>query len=94
MTEILDNTDFVPSDPAIRKQVKDAILEAAGLKRLQQDKADQIKDIVDMLYDDHGIPKKTSRKAIMIVHKDNYAETTVENTMLEVFMENVEIVNN
>jgi uncharacterized protein (UPF0335 family) len=93
MTDLLD-TDFVPSDPAIRKQVRDAIFEAAGLKQIQKDKGDQIKDIVDMLYDDHGIPKKTSRKAIMIAFKDNYQETTVENSMLEVFVENVGIVNN
>ena len=91
MTDILD-TNFVPSDPADRKKVRDAIYDAAGLKQIQKDKAAQVKDIVDYLHATYDIPKKTSRKAIMVTFKDNYNETTVENTMLEVFVENVGLV--
>lgn len=88
MTELLD-TDFVPSSEDDRKRIKTAIEEASGLKQIQKDKADQIKDIVDFIHDEWSIPKKLIRQMINTFHKNNYPETTTESAMFEVLYENV-----
>ena len=88
MTELLD-TDFVPHSEDDRKRIKDAVLEASGLKQIQEDKADQIKDIVDFIHTEWAIPKKLIRQMITTFHKNNYPETTTDAAMFEVLYENV-----
>lgn len=88
MTDLLD-TDFVPHSEDDRKRIRDAVQEASGLKQIQKDKADQIKDIVDFIYSEWAIPKKLVRQLITTFHKQNYPETTTEAAMFEVLYENV-----
>lgn len=88
MSELL-NTDFLPSDPADRKRIQDAVEEASGLKQIQKDKADQIKDIIDFLYDEFSIPKKISRQMVNTFHKDNYSDVSREHTVFEVTYETI-----
>lgn len=87
MVDIID-TDFLQLSADDRKKVKDAIDEACGLKRIQQDKTEQIKDIIEYI-SEYGIPKKLARQAINIRFKDNYMETTTEASHLELFYETV-----
>ena len=88
MTKLLD-TNFVPSNPADREKIKSCIIDASGLRQIQKDKADQIKDIVDFLFTEYAIPKKLIRQMITTYHKDNYPEQTTESAMFEVLYENV-----
>ena len=87
MTEIMDS-DFVQLNADDRKKVKDAIDEACGFKRIQQDKAEQIKDTIDYIAD-FGVSKKLARQAINIRFKDNYTEMTADASHLELFYETV-----
>lgn len=84
----MTNIDFTQLNAVDRKKVKEAIEEGAGLMRIQKDKGEQIKDIIDMMTE-FGISKKLGRQAITIHHKDNYAETTQANAVLELLMETV-----
>lgn len=88
MTELLDTT-FIPSSPDDRKKIKDAIIEASGLKQMQKDKGDQIKDIIDYVHSEYHIPKKLIRQTINTFWKQDYAEATRESAMFELFFENV-----
>lgn len=83
------DTSFVPTDPEDKKRIKDAIIEASGLKQIQKDKTDQIKDIVDFIHSEYGIPKKIIRKMIVTFHKQTYIEETTQSTIFEVLYENV-----
>ena len=88
MTEIIDAENYIPSSPDDRKKIKEAIIEASGLKQRQKDLSDQIKDIVDFIHD-FGVPKKVARSMINTYHKNNYNEVTVEAALFEVAYENI-----
>lgn len=87
MTDILDE-DFVQLNPDDRKRVREAIDEACGLKRLQQDKAEQVKDCVEAI-SGYGIPKKLARALINTRFADNYVEKTAEASHFELYYETV-----
>ena len=82
MIELMD-TNFIPQDDHNRKRLKDAILEACGLKQLQKDKADQIKDISDFVKDEFGMPKAIFRDLVNIRFKGTYNEYTANSSAVE-----------
>lgn len=88
MAELLD-TDFLPSTEADRNKVRDAIVEACGLKQIVADKNEQIKDVIDYLHAEFEIPKKISRQMINTHFKDNYVDVTRTNTVFEVVYETI-----
>jgi hypothetical protein len=86
MAELLD-TDFLPSSEDDRKRVRDAVIEACGLKQIVKDKNEQIKDVVDYLHSEFEIPKKIGRQMINTHFKDNYIDVSRTNTVFEVVYE-------
>jgi hypothetical protein len=82
MSELLD-TNFIPQDEHDRKRLKDAILEACGLKQIQKDKADQIKDISDFVKDEFGMPKKVFTSLCNIRFNNAYIEYTANSSAVE-----------
>lgn len=90
--KMTNNTDLnftVPSNSVDRKKIKDALNEACGLKQMISDKQGQIKDIVDYIYTDYQIPKKTVRKMINTRFKHNYPEVSAESALFEVAYETI-----
>lgn len=86
MAELLD-TDFLPQTEDGRKKVRDAVIEACGLKQIVKDKNDQIKDIIDYMHSEHNIPKKIARQMINTHFKDNYLDVSRDHTVFEVAYE-------
>jgi hypothetical protein len=88
MSELLD-TSSVTFNADERKRIRDAINEAAGLKQIQKDKADQIKDIVDMLSKTYNLNKRDIRWAITTRFKDNYLEESADFAKREYLYEGI-----
>ena len=88
MTKILDE-DFVQLNPDQRKRLREMIEEACGYKRLQQDKAEMVKEIVANAHETFGVPKKLMTKMITLHHKDSYIEESTEHEHMELYYESV-----
>lgn len=93
MTEIID-TSFIPSNPADKQRIRLAIQEAAGLKQMQKDKGDQIKDIVDTFCEEFNMSKRLFRKMITIQFKGNYSEEAALSAAQEIAWESIMETNN
>ena len=67
---------IIPSSPADRKKIRDAMNEIShSYTRIAAEK-DFIKEAIDVLEDDHDLPKKYLRKVATAYHKQNITETT------------------
>ncbi len=93
MTKIDDSSFSLPSDPAIRKKIRDVFYEIAGAKQFIQDKNEYIKDCVAVLHEEHHIPKKLIGKIAKIVFDHNYDEITEEHSMIETIYDGVMDIN-
>lgn len=86
MSENLENFTM-PSSPADRKRIKDALHEIAGALQFIKDKRSFIKDVVEDISKSYDIPKKIVSKAATTLHKHNYDDVTQESTTFEIFYE-------
>jgi hypothetical protein len=82
--------DFtVPSDPAVRKKIRDAIHEASGALQFIADKREFMKDIAAGVEEEYGVPKKVFNKMVKTFHKQSYAVVVQEDTQFQLFYENI-----
>lgn len=79
----------LPSNPADRKKIRDAFYEISGAHQFIKDKREYIKDVVVMLHETYGMPKKLIPKIAKIVFEHNYAEVAEENSTLELIFESI-----
>lgn len=83
----------VPSSPADRKAIKDALQEISNsLTRIEAER-DMIKDILQAVQDNQKVPKKYVRKLAKIYHKQNYTEVQQEQDDLETLYETVAVTS-
>lgn len=83
----------VPSSPADRKAIKDALQEISNsLTRIEAER-DMIKDILQAVQDNQKVPKKYVRKLAKIYHKQNYNEVQQEQDDLETLYETVAVTS-
>ena len=74
-----ENIDFVlPSNPADRKKIKDALYEMAGALQFIEDKRQFINDVATDLKENFDLPKKVVTKLARTLHKGNYSDVTAE----------------
>ena len=88
MSDLID-TSFIPSMPDERKKMFSCITEAAGLKQIQQDKGEQINDIISYMHEEWNVPKKQARKMINTYFKGNYQEVAAESAAFELYWETI-----
>lgn len=87
--------DFVlPSSPADRKKIKDAIYEISGQMQQIADKRSNITDTKKWLKEEFGLPPKITGKMAKTVFDANYAEVQQESTVFELAFENLFETNN
>lgn len=90
MTDELDGMDVViPSNPADRKRIKDALHEIVGCYQFIDDKKSYIKDVLDTLKENYDIPKKIATKMARTMHKHNYQDVSNESTTFELLYETI-----
>lgn len=85
----MTDTSFIPSSEDDRKRVKEAVAEGSGFLQRIDDYKSQITDIVNMLHDNFGIPKKQGRLMIKTHYKQNYLDVSTESTVFEVLYETI-----
>jgi uncharacterized protein Yka (UPF0111/DUF47 family) len=71
------------SDKNQRIKIKEALYEIVGALTFIEDKRDYIKDVLDMLKETYGLPKKYSSKLAKGLHKNKIAEIVSEVKDLE-----------
>jgi len=85
-----ENNDYtVPSDPAIRKRIRDAVSEASAVQQKIDDYKAALKDIVEVAKTDLEVPKKTFTKMVKTFHKQEYAAVRYDNEVFQEFYETV-----
>jgi hypothetical protein len=72
--------DFtLPSDPAARKKIKDAIYEMAAVTQEISDKRSYITDTKKMLKEEFSMPPKIASKMAKTVHEHNFRDVVAES---------------
>ncbi len=79
----------VPSDPAIRKKIRDAVAEASAILQMIDDRKEQMKDIVNMAKDDLEVPKRTFNRMVKAFHKQSYVDMVQDDNTFQLFYENI-----
>lgn len=68
----------MPSSPADRKKIKDALHEMCGAMQFMEDKREFMKDVADSLKEQFEIPKKITMKMARTLYKNNYGDVSNE----------------
>lgn len=89
MSVVNTNVAKIPTDPAQRKKVMDALIEfSASLTRMDAER-DLQKGILEKMQEDFEIPKKPGRKLAKIYHKQNFVEIKEAQEELETLYETI-----
>jgi len=65
---------MMPSNPADLKKIDTALQQISDSKTRIEAEQEHIKDVVQAIYDDHGLPKKLIRQLAKVWHMRNFAE--------------------
>ena len=84
----------LPSTPADRKRLKDAMQEISNSYLRQEAEREFVKEAIISLEEDIGIPKKYLGKMARIYHKQNVSEIVSEIEEIEALLEVIEIDGN
>jgi len=79
----------IPSDDETKKRIRDALVEISNSMTRMDAERDLIKNILQDVDDDTGVPKKYIRKMARIYHKQNLNEVKAENDDVETLYETV-----
>lgn len=72
--------DFtMPSNPADRKKIKDALYEMSGALQFIDDKRVYMKETAAILEENYALPKKVAMKMARTIFKDNYSDVSAES---------------
>lgn len=76
--------DFtLPSNPADRRKIKDAIYEISGQMQEIKDKRSYISDTKKMLKEEFGLPPKIATKMAKTVFEHNFQDVIAESETFE-----------
>ena len=85
-----DSVQFtLPSNPADKKKIRDALYEMAGIKQMIKDQREAYKGLVESLENDYQIPKKLIAKVAKIVEDHNFDTISEEHSAIEYLYEGV-----
>lgn len=89
MSKQEDENYTVPSDPAIRKAIRDAIQEASAQMQMVSDRKEAIKEIAANVEETYNVPKKVFNKLAKVFHQQSYANVVHEDEVFQLFYENI-----
>lgn len=92
MSQAQSSNIVIPSSPADRKAIKDALQEISNSLTRMEAERDLIKDILQTVQDNQSIPKKYVRKLAKIYHKQNFSEVQQEQDEVETLYETVTVL--
>lgn len=85
-----EQNDFtVPSDPEVRKRIRQAVAEASAQLQMIDDRKEALKAIVEMVKEDLEVPKKTFNKMVKAFHNQSYPAIVQENEVFQAFYDNI-----
>ena len=93
MSQVQTSNIQIPSSPADRKAIKDALQEISNSLTRMEAERDLIKDILQTVQDNQNIPKKYVRRLAKIYHKQNFSEIQQEQDDVETLYETVTVVS-
>lgn len=88
-----DSTLIIPSNPADRKKIKDAVIEISGAMQFIEDKKSYIKDVLTNMNEQFKIPKKVLSKMAKTYHNNEYSEVICEAQEFETAYELIMAIN-
>ena len=80
---------IIPSSPADRKKIMDAMNEVSACKTRIEGEREYIKETIDMLSKDFKIPKKHLNRLAKVIHKQNFAEEQSQDEEFQTLVEAV-----
>lgn len=84
-----DNSFTVPSDPEVRKRIRQAVAEASAQLQMISDRKEALKEIAKMAKDELEVPKRTFNKMVKAFHKQEYAAIVHDNEVFQTFYESI-----
>lgn len=72
------NTFVIPSDPAARLKIKQAIKNACDALTIAASEKEEVKEIVTALYEEYKIPKAALNRLIRLQYDGTFDKKTVE----------------
>lgn len=85
------NNIIIPSSPEDRLKIKNALAEISNCYTRIEAERDVVKDILQTIEENQGIPKKYMRKMARIHHKQNFVEVQQEYDDLETLYESISV---
>lgn len=79
----------LPSDPKVRQQIKDCVIEAAGIQSQMDSYREALKEIRERVAKELGTPKRTFNRMVKTFHKQNYAAVAQDDEVFQIFYENI-----
>ena len=79
----------VPSNPADRKKIEQALQEISNSLTRTEAERDLIKDIIKETCDKFELDKKIFRRMAKVYHRRNYSEEVAEHEQFELLYENI-----
>jgi len=79
----------IPSSPADRKRIQDALKEMSDSMTRIEAERDLIKEIINNVHEEFELNKKTFRKMAKVYHKQNFSKEVAEHEEFEVLYENI-----
>lgn len=72
MTTIEQGGIIIPSDPHVRKEIKDAVRDISDQWVMKKSYDDKVKEIIDATAEKYDLPKEYVRKLADIYHKQAF----------------------
>ena len=93
MSQVEHQGLVLPSSPADRKRLADAMNELVVAYTRIKSEQDHKKDIINNLHEDFDIPKKLITKAASTLFNETYQKVAAENEDFELFMDTIKLEN-
>jgi hypothetical protein len=79
----------VPSNPADRKKIEQAMQEISNSLTRTEAERDLIKDTINTICTQYELDKKIFRRMAKVYHRRNYSEEVAEHEAFELLYENI-----
>ena len=89
MTEETETNFTVPSDPELRKRIRDAVAQASAVTQMIEDQKSALKDVVTFAKEELEVPKKIFTKMVKAFHQQSYPAMAQETEIFELFYETI-----
>lgn len=87
---IIETDNFeLPSDPELRRKIREAVKEAADIMTMIAAQREALRDAKSRIVEELEVPKKILNKMIKAYYNQDFPAISQENEMFELFYENI-----